>query len=189
LSQPTSEQLIGLNRPSAGPTLAGANLDRLPGLIDRRPTRTTTLLEWLTGHPLVPSAVGIMAGISVDARMALPFYLLVLLFILAAGAIFQFRRADGLRHLAIGIAAFALGALLHDLSFRRWPQDHIVRYSDRHPIPIRLMTTVVSPPRIQSADDGNTNRFSQLPRSRMMVEAETLEGVAGDIPAERIGLC
>ncbi len=145
------------------------------------PTRTDVMLEWLAGQPLVPPAIGLVIGIVIDASWAVPVPLAAFLFIAAGAAIVLFRTRDGLRHLALMLAALAVGAVLHDSSFRRWPADHVVRYCGPGATPVRLTGTVIASPAIRPVQSGRINWFNQLPRTRLLVAAEKIEGVSGDI--------
>ena len=137
---------------------------------------------WLAGEPLVPPALGLVLGILLDNAWGIPFAAAGGLFLGAGGVIAWARQRDGLRHLAIALAALAVGAALHDVSFRHWPADHIVRYCGAEPVPVRLTATVVSPPMIRRKTVGKVSWFSESPRSRFLVVAEKIEGTEGDIP-------
>jgi len=143
--------------------------------------RAALCLEWLAGQPLVVPAVGMTSGIVLDACGPVPMAGTVGLFVLAGVLLARGRRHDSLCHLAILLAGLALGAALHDLSFRRWPADHIVRYCGPEPVTVRLTGTVISTPVIRPVQTGRIRWFSQSPRTRMHVAAEKLRGVSGDI--------
>src|SRR5262245_24383224 len=83
-------------------------------------SRREELLTWLAAQPLVPPTIGLVLGIALDSVSHLPFLLAVLVFILPPVAIIRYRSA-GARHVAIALAALAVGSMLHDLSYRRWP--------------------------------------------------------------------
>lgn len=150
-------------------------------------SRVDVLLTWLSAQPLVPAAVGLVVGILLDRVCPLPCVAAVLLFLSAGGVIAWARDREGIRHVAIALAALAIGAMLHDLSFRQWPTDHVVRYCGRgESTLIRLTGTVISSPRVCPQQSGRIAWFRQSPRSRFLVSAEKIEGVDGDMPVSGI---
>ena len=146
------------------------------------PTRCEVMREWLTGQPLVPPAVGLILGVIVDAAWAVPWWLAVFVFVAAGVTIVLARNRDGLRHLALLLAALVLAAVLHDRAFRRWPENHIVRYCGAESTPARLTATLIATPAVRPAQSGQVGWFGQLPKTRLLVEADLIEGVTGDIP-------
>ncbi len=158
------------------------DIDAADPLAESLPSRVQLLLEWLAGHPLVPPATGLAAGIALDAARAVPLWVASALFIVSGGMILFFRRSDGWRHFAIAIAALAVGAPLHDAAFRRWPANHVVRYTNSGSTPCRLTGTLMSAPAIRPVSTGRITWYPQLPHTRLFVAAEKLEGITGDIP-------
>src|SRR5438046_894757 len=112
-------------------------------LVRRLPSRAEVLLHWLAGQPLVVPAVGLAVGIAIDAACAPPFIAAVGLFLIASILLFFPRGHESLHHVAVFIAAIAVGAPLHDLAFRRLPRNHIVLYSNRMPVSVRLTGTII----------------------------------------------
>jgi competence protein ComEC len=146
------------------------------------PSRREVMLEWLAGQPFVPPALGMAAGLWLDSAWHVPSLVAVLLFLLAGTALYCFTRGDGRRHLAMALAAVAVGAALHDAQFRRWPADHIVRYTAREPALVQLTGSVLTPPLIQQHNQGRITWIPELPRTRIVLEADGLLGPNGRIP-------
>ena len=147
------------------------------------PSRREVLLKWLAAQPLVPPAVGMILGIILDSVMPVPCVVAVALFVLAGFALVRFRHVDGIGHLAVLLAALAVGAVRHDLGFRHWPADHIGRFCRDEPTPVRLVGTVVSAPLVKSPDSGRVQWMEQTPSTHMNVMAERIVGDAGERPA------
>lgn len=131
---------------------------------------------------MVASAIGLVAGIWLDAAWAIPLWLGIGLFVLAGAATVGSRRKGLLAHIALAMAATAVGAVLHDLHFRRQPANHVSRYCAQGPVRVRLTGTVLAPPEIRVAAAGRIRWISELPRTRLLVESVELEGKSGPIP-------
>ncbi len=144
-------------------------------------SRTDELLTWLAGQPLVPPAVGMVAGIGLDAAWHVPVAAGAATFIAAGAVVLRFRGHEGYRHLAVAVAALAVGAALHDLSFRRFAADHVVRYCGPTPTPARLTGTIIDAPALQPVNSGTISWYQQLPSTRLLLSAEAVEGIAGPI--------
>lgn len=145
------------------------------------PPRLTICRRWLESEPLVAPIAGLMTGIILDSRWPIPLSVALLVFALSGLLLWQARRRDWLGYAAVFFAAMALGAARHDLGFRRIRADHVVRRCVSPVTPVRMVGTVLSPPRIALIDTGQLQAFTQSPRTRMLVEAEQLAGVKGTI--------
>jgi competence protein ComEC len=144
-------------------------------VVDRRP-RSEIVNSFLTANPLVAPALGMVAGIWIDSAQPVPVWLAVGAFILAGGMI-RFVRRSGLEaHIVLLLAAAAVGAVLHDLSFRRWPADHVARYATEDGVAARLRGTIVSTPVIRAASASSAVWYPQMPRTRFVLSAESLSG-------------
>lgn len=145
-------------------------------------TRRQDLLEWLNAQPLVPPAVGLVVGIWLDSAWAMPVWLDVGLFVIAGGLLLAARRRRWILHVALVLACLAMGASLHDLHFRRQPANHIARYCDRGGLRMRLTGTLLTPPDIRPTATGRIRWLPELPRTRLLVEAEEVQGRSGPLP-------
>jgi len=145
------------------------------------PGRAEILEHWLSRQPLVPVAGGMVLGIALDAAWPVPAIMAVILFLLAGIILFYLKRRVLVCHAAVILAGISTGAMLHDYSFRHWPQNHVARYCGQGSTPVRLTGTVVTAPVIRPVGMGSVQWYRQSSRTRMVVEAEKIEGVAGDI--------
>jgi len=140
-------------------------------------------LEWLARQPLVSVAVGLVAGILLDSRWPIPAAGCLGGFVLAGVLLVVGHHRSGcFCHTALLLAAVSVGAARHDLAFRHWLREHLVRFCGPDPVPVRLSGTLLTSPSIQPASAGVIRWFTQPPRSRMLLAAEALEGVNGKIP-------
>ncbi len=149
---------------------------------DPPPPRLALCRRWLASEPLLPPVAGLIAGILLDSRWPVPLPVALVIFTLSGILLWQSRHREWLGYAAIFLAALSLGAARHDLAFRRIRADHVVRRCVLPVTPVRMVGTVISPPRIAPIDTGQLQTLAQLPRTRMLVEAEQLAGVAGMIP-------
>lgn len=155
------------------------NLDsqHLPAPLSRR----AELAVWLNDQPLVLPAVALVAGIWLDAAWAVPGWLSILLFLVGGGLLPAVRRRPWLLYAVLPLAAFSTGAAVHDLHFRRQPANHVAHYCARESLRVRMTGTVLAPPQIRSASTGRITWFKELPRTRLLVDAEQLEGRSGPL--------
>ncbi len=138
------------------------------------PTRREVAWRWLSMQPLVPPAVGLAAGIWLDSVWRVPLAVGLSLFILSGLLLIPARHKDGLAHLAVMLAALAVGTCLHDLTFRHWADNHIVRYCGDEPILARIEGTVLDTPRIQASQSGKLDWIPQSPSTRFLVDADRI---------------
>jgi len=117
-----------------------------------------------------------VVGISLDAVWSVPGWLSIALFLSGGGLLLAASRYRWLSYLVLPLAAFSTGAVVHDLHFRRQPANHIAHYCARESLRVRMTGTVLAPPQIRSTSSGRIAWFKELPRTRLLVEAEHLEG-------------
>ena len=149
----------------------------------RSQRRGEIVLQWLAGEPLVPPAIGLTVGIFLDSVVSIPFPAALAVMLAAGAMLLRLGRRIAVGHVAVALAAAALGATLHDLHFRHWPDDHLVRYTNDEPAPARVVGVVVRGPLIAPLSTGHITWIRQLPRTRLLIEAQQVEGVAGPVPA------
>lgn len=169
---------------------AGASLTSLLQQPDLLPTsrlshlpvsRRAELAVWLNDEPLVLPAAALAAGIWLDAVWAVPGWLSILLFLAAGGLLLMAGRRPWFVYAVLPLAALSTGAAVHDLHFRRQPTNHVAHYCARESLRVRMTGTVLAPPQIRSAGTGRITWFKELPRTRLLVEAEHLEGRSGPL--------
>ncbi|MEK7757194.1 MAG: ComEC family competence protein, partial [Planctomycetota bacterium] len=132
--------------------------------------------------PLFPAAAGLIAGIVLDESLRFPVLAYVSIFVVSSlpaisGTI---RRTIGL--FLVFVAAVSVGGLLHLQAARTIPASSIEHYADPAGRIARVRGTVVSEP--QALGD-SPNPFAkwtyQGERTAFLVEAESIEGVEGEI--------
>lgn len=145
------------------------------------PGRRQVADQWLAGQPLLIPAVALAAGIALDSASAIPWWAAVGVFLSGGVILYIFRHKQWGGYLAVALAALAVGALRHDLAFRHWPVDHIVRYTTDAPISVRLTGVVMDAPQLQNPKVGYTSWFAQGRRTRFLLDAEQIEGISGNL--------
>ncbi|UCG15290.1 MAG: ComEC/Rec2 family competence protein [Phycisphaerales bacterium] len=134
--------------------------------------------------PLVPAAIGLVAGIVWDDRAPLDVWWYAVGFVVAAGwLLWRAPRARYAVALAV-VAAACIGGLLHHRSFRRLPADHVFHFTADAPAIARLRGTVLTGPRVYKRGNPPFERWSfESYRTSFFIEAESIEGAQGFLPA------
>lgn len=138
---------------------------------------------WLAARPLVLPVGGFIAGIALDAWLGVPITIALIFFLAAGGGLWLSRGRFGVSigYAAVFVAAAMVGGLRHDLCYDRWPADHIVLHVRPEGTPVRLTGRVLGTPRLAPRRMGMVQWLRDVPRTKMLVEAETIEGVAEPI--------
>lgn len=152
-----------------------------PQPVSEAVSRAERIFAWLSHHPLVAPSLGVAGGIGLDAQVPIPWPAAVAAFIGCGVGLLSARRRAWPVLLTLFIAAAGVGTVLHDLHFRRLPERHIARWCGSEPLPVRLRGTVRAAPAIVPARSGRITWLPQLDRTRLLVEAESVEGVDGDV--------
>lgn len=146
------------------------------------PTRCERIAAALATAPLLPPAVGVAIGVFLDYQRPLPFAAYVAMFVAGGGLLFSFRGRTTVCAAALVLAAIGVGAALHQDAYRRIAADHVVRYTDAAPIGACLIGTIVTEPSMSQPGFGAFNGFMpRPPRTRFLLEAESLDGVRGAV--------
>lgn len=128
--------------------------------------------------PLLWPAIGLMAGISLDNLVAIPRF--VCLGMLVVAGLLWLRRNGVWVVAAVVMAAAALGAVRHDLAFRRWPASHVARWVGDEPILATIRGTIVDGPTVYSRDvERGLPAYAAGPQTRFVVDAKALIDGAG----------
>jgi competence protein ComEC len=126
-------------------------------------------------------AVGLILGVWIDATWHLSLVVPIALF-LTAGMLLRFLKNHArLWPMAIALAGFSVGAALHDLGYRHFRSDHIVRYTGHEPIKARVRGRIISQPTIQPPPETFVVSYSQPPRTRFRLSVSAIEGIDGPI--------
>lgn len=132
--------------------------------------------------PLFPAAAGLIAGIALDESLRFPTLAYFSLFVVSSlpaisGSI---RRTIG--PLLIFVAAVSVGGTLHLQAARTVPVSSIELYADPTGRIARVRGTVVSEPQVLGDSPNPFAKWTyQGERTAFLVDAESLEGVEGDI--------
>ncbi len=134
--------------------------------------------------PLLPVALGLIAGIIVDNALAQPVSLSIGLLsaALVAGAVRAARKRAG--WILVCAAAAGLGSLRHALADRWLPSDHVARYAQGDPSLARIRGEVVSKPLILEPDEDVPRAFSRGPKTVFVLETSAIAGRDGWIETQ-----
>jgi competence protein ComEC len=131
--------------------------------------------------PLLPLAVGLIAGIAADSMWSMPTWSAVGLAIGGAGVFLTRRRYAASRCLGLILAAAGLGSLRYALADRRLPPNHVVFYTDQRPMLTKLTGRVISVPYVTEPRSDIPSAYSLGPKSRFVLEARWIAGQANPI--------
>ena len=130
--------------------------------------------------PLLPVAVGLMAGIVLDRYAETPPFVALGVTILAAILALRLRAVrPAILTACVAVAAAGVGAMRHGLADRHLPPNHISRFTADEPALVTLTGEVLDDPDIRQSE-GTPYRVP--PNTRFLLEARELAGQAGPIP-------
>jgi len=132
-------------------------------------------------RPLLPVAVGLCAGIWLDATLRCPGWLAGAAILGGAASLLLSRRPD-LAFISLAIAAAGLGMLRHALADRRVSTDHIVGYTAPEPVLVTMTGQVRTPPRVYEPSSDVPSAYDPGPKTRFILEAQQLEGQQAPVP-------
>lgn len=155
---------------------------QLHDLLGQHRSRGEILAEWCASQPLLAPACGFALGVALDAWWHASVWCWGTGVILGAALLILGRRHSGFAYLGLVMAAMAAGAARNDLAMRCWPADHLIRFVSPNGLDARLRGVVWEPPQIVPAHTGSVSWLPQDPRTRMRVEAKSLEGQSGRFP-------
>ncbi len=132
----------------------------------------------------MPLAIGFVAGIALDAVVAVPVAVAVALFAAGAAAFSVSAERVTLRFVVLGLAAMGPGALLHHASDRRVAADHLAGHVGAESRFARVTATVLAPPVVTYPVMGGFEHWMRFePRTRFVAEARDVTGPAGPVRA------
>ena len=131
--------------------------------------------------PLLPVAMGMIAGIIVDRAWNLSAGASCLP-VVVGGLIFAIRpRRAAAATAAVILAAAGLGALRHGVADRWFPADHIVTHMQERPIIATVTGRIVGAPTIVEPDPTIPRAYALGPKTKFLLEATQVAGVDGPI--------
>lgn len=134
--------------------------------------------------PLLPAAVGMVLGVAMDARAALPFGLYVVVVLACGPVLYAVRRWWIACGVITGLAAIGVGGALHHAAYRRTSADAIVLLTSRRSVPATVSGTIATEPSLRRPDFGGMQRWvPDPPRTRFLLDVESVDGVDGPIRA------
>lgn len=152
--------------------------------VDRGPT-AAGVTRVLTIAPLLPPAVGFVAGVVVDQAVGLPlaFYLAALAIATVPAGVRAARSRWGGAILLV--AGFAIGGVLHHGGGVSSPGRSIVRFATERGLIVRVRGKVASAPTVTQADPGPLSIGAfRTARTRFLLDVTSVRGARGPVPAE-----
>ncbi|HUN80431.1 MAG TPA: ComEC/Rec2 family competence protein [Phycisphaerae bacterium] len=132
----------------------------------------------------MPVAIGMMIGIIADYYLAPSSVVCwaALLVGLAIALIWKNVRSAALAGLVL--ASAPVGAMRHDLAFRQLPANHIYNFSRPESFIAHITGTIASIPQIIEPDPAGSRAFDTGPRTKFVLEVQSIDGLSGPISAE-----
>ncbi|MFQ5423889.1 MAG: ComEC/Rec2 family competence protein [Phycisphaerae bacterium] len=126
--------------------------------------------------PLLPVAIGMIAGIVIDDRIHLGVWTPVALLTVGAAVVIARGGRGRIAVAALVLAAMALGSVRHALSDRRLPDNHIVFFTRSEPVLAHLRGRVASRPRVTESKTEWKLPYAVGPKTRFVLDATLLDG-------------
>ncbi len=134
--------------------------------------------------PLFPLAAGLIVGIVLDRSEPThrDVYLATFAAVCALTAVPSMRRL--LAPIMLFIASISAGGMLHLSTVRTIPPSSVERYTGHSKRIVRISGRIASLPRVLESRDNPFSRWTYGgERTALLLAVESIEGVAGDIPA------
>lgn len=133
--------------------------------------------------PLLPVAVGMMAGVLLDDRAALGAWVYAGALAVAAVVIVATKRRIRTLTILLILASACVGALRYHLAFRSIPADHIAHRTADEPVLCHLRGRVVTKPEIREPDPSVPRAYEIGPKTHFQLEATHVDSGAALVPA------
>lgn len=133
--------------------------------------------------PLLPVAVGMMAGVLLDDRAALGAWVYAGALAVAAVVIVATKRRIRTLTILLVLASASIGALRYHLAFRSIPADHIAHRTADEPVLCHLRGRVVTKPEIREPDPSVPRAYEIGPKTHFLLEATHVDSGAALVPA------
>lgn len=132
--------------------------------------------------PLFPAAAGLIAGIALDESLRFPVLAYVTMFVVSGLPAVSGTIRRNIGPLLIFVAAVSVGGILHLQAARTATVSSIERYADATGRIARVRGTVASEPQVLGDSPNPFAKWTyQGERTAFLVEAESIEGVEGEI--------
>ncbi len=125
--------------------------------------------------PLLPPAIAMMTGITIDAALHPP----LLAYAVTTIAAIVFTASRNLRHgttIAVVFTAFTFGAVLHDHQTRHRPSSHIAFHVGSERSIARITGTIITEPNTPQRDTGIFGRWTfRPPATRFLLDTHSID--------------
>lgn len=153
-------------------------------LVDLQPGRPIPEPRTRPPAPMLPIALGMMAGILIDAHIQMPIALSAAVVVAWAAAMIQTRGRLHAGWAALGVAAAGMGAARHALAERWLPPDHVARFlshstdsTERLEAPIvKVRGQIITPPVTREPDPAVRRPYPVAPRTTFVLEVRAMVG-------------
>ncbi|MCB9852709.1 MAG: ComEC/Rec2 family competence protein [Phycisphaerales bacterium] len=129
--------------------------------------------------PLLPIAIGLIAGITIDNAVRVPPTIAVataMIAVLFAAATMKQRRDSAYLIAIVFVLSAATGAIRHAVKMRYLPDNHIARIVDDEPRILTVTGRVISVPRIVERPRDSAIAYPTSPKTRFILHVEAVEG-------------
>lgn len=129
--------------------------------------------------PLLPIAIGLIAGITADNAASVPPPASITLAIagaLLAAAVLKRHHHSTYIVAAILLLSAATGAVRHAVRMRYLPDNHIARIVSDEPQILTVTGRIITPPRIVERSRDSAVAYPTSPKTRFVLQVESVEG-------------
>ncbi|MBI5764483.1 MAG: ComEC/Rec2 family competence protein [Planctomycetes bacterium] len=133
--------------------------------------------------PLLPVAVGMMAGVLLDDRAALSAWFYAVALVITTSLILAMKLRIHSHLVLLVLASASIGALRYHLAFRTIPADHIAHRTADEPVLCHLRGRVLTIPDIREPDPSVPRAYEVGPKTRFLLEASLVDSGHSMVPA------
>ncbi len=133
--------------------------------------------------PLLPVAVGMMAGVLLDDRAALGVWVYAGALVISAALILAMKLRIRSQMVLLIVSSASIGALRYHLAFRTVSADHIVHRTADEPVLCHLHGRVVTKPEIREPDRSVPRAYEVGPKTHFQLEATHVDSGEAVVPA------
>lgn len=132
--------------------------------------------------PLLPVAVGMMAGVLLDDRAALSASVYAVALVISAALILAMKLRIRSQIVLLIVSSASIGALRYHLAFRTVSADHIVHRTADEPVLCHLRGRVVTKPDIREPDPSVPRAYEVGPKTQFQLEATHVDSGEALVP-------